>query len=870
MTRLTRITLVCAAAMCMACPAAAQQFQSAWQRANDQTWVGASYWANRLQDWRVADGRLECVDDRNRPMRTVHLLTHRLSPRAGAMDMVVRTGVIAGVDSPDAKVGFLIGVGGQKMDYRAAAIVHGFGGNGAGVFAGIRSDGQLFIIDYERGNREKPGTETTGKEKIDQRLSAMVSLDLRIHAESTDAGCIIVLSVHEAGQDAPIAQIRRVFTTDRLVGNVALVSHPGEKRARFWFENWSLSGDKVLADAFARVGPILSTQHTLSRGVLKLTAQLMPVAEIGQGKVSLQIGGYSNWRTIATTPVIRPGFTAPFRIPHWNDTIETPYRVVYKHTGRDSIAQESVYEGIIRPDPIDKQTIVLAALSCNHNNAHNLAGGWGATNNKKRGDWANLMWFPHQDMVANLVKHEPDVLFFAGDQLYEGASPTRADRKNIMLDYLYKWYLWCWAYRDLTRDLPTITIPDDHDVYQGNIWGAGGRPTKRDNKGGYVHPAEFVKMVQRTQTSHLPDPYDPTPIEQGIGVYYTSMTYGRVSLAILEDRKFKSGCADPLLPPSGTGRPDHFNDPAFDTADLNLPHLKLLGERQLAFLDDWASDWRGTDMKVALSQTVFANMATHHGKGLRSLIADLDSNGWPQDGRDRAVAAIRRGFAMHVAGDQHIATAIQHGIDEYNDAMWSFCVPAIANFYPRKWMPPRVGANRKQGEPAWLGEHVDGFGNLVTVHAVANPTPEGMGREPRDLHDGMAGYGIIRFDKTNRQTTIECWPRFADPDDSSTGGQYAGWPIVIDQVDNFNPPSWSKLPEIRVKDAENAVFQVIDEGTGEVVYTIRIKGSAWQPHVPAGGTYTVRVGVPERNAWATLEHLKPTDDESASVSVSVR
>ncbi|MBA7620561.1 hypothetical protein ES703_27912 [subsurface metagenome] len=107
--------------------------------------------------------------------------------------------------------------------------------------------------------------------------------------------------------------------------------------------------------------------------------------------------------------------------------------------------------------------------------------------------------------------HQPDLLFFSGDQVYEGASPTRPDLSNIKLDYLYKWYLWCWAFRDLARDIPCIAIPDDHDVYQGNLWGAGGRKTDQDNRGGYVHSAEFVKLVERTQASHLPDPYDPTP-----------------------------------------------------------------------------------------------------------------------------------------------------------------------------------------------------------------------------------------------------------------------------------------------------------------------------------------------------------------------
>jgi len=47
-------------------------------------------------------------------------------------------------------------------------------------------------------------------------------------------------------------------------------------------------------------------------------------------------------------------------------------------------------------------------------------------------------------------------------------------------------------------------------------------------------------MGQRTQCGHNPDPYDPTPVDQGITVYYGAFRYGGVRFAILEDRKFKT------------------------------------------------------------------------------------------------------------------------------------------------------------------------------------------------------------------------------------------------------------------------------------------------------------------------------------------
>ena len=35
--------------------------------------------------------------------------------------------------------------------------------------------------------------------------------------------------------------------------------------------------------------------------------------------------------------------------------------------------------------------------------------------------------------------------------------------------------------------------------------------------GGYFKPVEYVQEVERAQTSHLPDPFDPTPVQRGIG-----------------------------------------------------------------------------------------------------------------------------------------------------------------------------------------------------------------------------------------------------------------------------------------------------------------------------------------------------------------
>src|SRR5690606_4556657 len=136
---------------------------------------------------------------------------------------------------------------------------------------------------------------------------------------------------------------------------------------------------------------------------------------------------------------------------------------------------------------------------------------------------------------------------------------------------------------------------DDHDVFQGNVWGEGGKPVPGGNpdhdRGGFVQHPDFINVVFRTNAGHHPPLFDPAPKLQGIDCFFGDMVYGRISFAILEDRYFKSGPAGKVN--TWEGRPDHVHDANYDTRQLDKPGLVLLGERQLRFLNQWAQDWAG-------------------------------------------------------------------------------------------------------------------------------------------------------------------------------------------------------------------------------------------------------------------------------------
>jgi hypothetical protein len=551
------------------------------------------------------------------------------------------------------------------------------------------------------------------------------------------------------------------------------------------------------ARAEAEKSGVVFALYTVQDGVMKMTAQLYPGAEDAGEPVCLDLEEASEWAETAQAAVVMPGHTAHFRVEHWDAARDVRYRV---RLGA------SAYEGRIRRDPVEKDTIVAAVFTGN-------SPGPGGGRISKR------------DVVDHVAAIDPDVLLFTGDQVYNHDDHT-------------KWWIdFGEIFGDIIRDRPTVTIPDDHDVGHPNLWGANGRPCERDHDGGYMKPPEYVNMVQRQQTAHLPDPFDPAPVEQGITVYYTRMNVGGIDFAILEDRKFKSGCAGIAAPGLGP-RPDHVTVPDYDPAEFDLPGLTLLGERQHVFLDHWARDWDGAVMKAAVSQTVWSMASTHHANGRDFYYADFDANGWPQSARNRAIAVLRRCYAVHLCGDQHLATLVQYGIDGWRDAGWAFCVPSIANLYPRWWAPKTKGLNREAGAQEHTGDYLDGFGNRITVYAHTNPRKNG--REPAELHDRMPGFGVARFDKAARTITFECWPRMAGPADPSVG-QYTGWPRTIGQFDNDPRPAAAWLPTVRLADEEDAVVTVLSEPDGALVYAVRMQGGVFEPKVFAPGAYTLRV-----------------------------
>ena len=735
-----------------------------WSDTNDRVFLGGQVWANPMENWRVVDGAAECTSSGGN--RNIQLLTHQITDSSKAFEMSVSIRQVE-VVKQDLGAGFKIGVRSELNDHRSNAFAKN------GIKVGLQ-DGKLIL-----GNKSQAFPSLVGAKDVTLKVTGVPKGDqcqLTLIAETTDGR-------------APVSTQSSV-PADAVLGNIALVNNfstygsgRGKSKqknfnraggARYRFSQWNVSGEAFTVNPDNEFGPILWTMYSLSDSrsddgfVMKLSALTGPLGEQDNKDVELLVKRGSSWESLGHATLHPDAWTATFTIANWNEKTVTPYKVVYREKHKSGHESEHSWSGTIKANPSGRP-LRLGALTCQ-----------------------NDYGFPYAPVAENLIKLDPDMLYFSGDQIYEGHGGfglIREPAEPAILNYLRKFYQHGWAFRHAMKDAPTICIPDDHDVFQGNIWGEGGKAmdvktSGASSNGGYIEPARMVNVVHITNCAHHPRFYDATPVQQGISVYYGDMVYGDVSFAILGDRQFKSG---PQNVETGSGRADHVKDQNVDTAFLDKEGLVLLGDRQEKFLSQWVDDWRGHSMKVLLSQTVFAGVATHHGGYNGYLKADLDSGGWPQTARNNAINIIRKGMPLHINGDQHLTSLCQYGVGKQRDSCWSFCTPAISAGYPRWWRPDEMNMphqNRPSHGHDNTGEFLDGFGNKVYVYAVGNPEVGKDKNRYNKAHEKGSGFGLVTIDTSAKTYKLEAFRFLVDATDGNPENQFPGWPLTIHQKEN--------------------------------------------------------------------------------------
>lgn len=124
--------------------------------------------------------------------------------------------------------------------------------------------------------------------------------------------------------------------------------------------------------------------YTVSKNILKMSAQLYPLYPDETREVRLEVLEDDTWQEIGREKVNDLGWSALFRIENWDNSRDVAYRL--RH------GKMAIYEGLIRRDPADKEEIVLAAFTGN--------------SNRDRGS--------REHYIRNVNALDPDILFFFG------------------------------------------------------------------------------------------------------------------------------------------------------------------------------------------------------------------------------------------------------------------------------------------------------------------------------------------------------------------------------------------------------------------------------------------------------------------------
>jgi len=115
---------------------------------------------------------------------------------------------------------------------------------------------------------------------------------------------------------------------------------------------------------------------------------------------------------------------------------------------------------------------------------------------------------------------------------------------------------------------------------------------------------------------------------------------------------------------------------------------------------------------------------------------------------------------------------------------------------------------------------------------------------------------------------MECWPRFEIPNDPKAE-QYEGWPRTIQMADNYGRKAVAYLPTFRISGLQKPpVVRVIEEASGETVYTFRAKANVIRPKVFKQGKYIVWIGEPGTGNMKKIVGVKPVaEDQESDIAI---
>jgi len=227
----------------------------------NRRWVGADFWANRLQNWEVKNGKIYC--SRSEELSTLHLLTHEMQSSKGSSEINFEIGrnELAAKDTA-ARAGIIVGLSDESLNYKARAMIQRFTLNEDGVWIGIKGN-RLFAQDL-------PTSKILCNADVAANFKSKESLKIRLLISRTKNN---EPRIYLYVDDRFVQEI--VITNENKNGNIALSVGSTKAGSEFFFNKLSVSN--LAAKKERAFGPISTCLYTLNDNVLNFSAQLMPI-----------------------------------------------------------------------------------------------------------------------------------------------------------------------------------------------------------------------------------------------------------------------------------------------------------------------------------------------------------------------------------------------------------------------------------------------------------------------------------------------------------------------------------------------------------------------------------------------------------------
>ncbi|HRH96429.1 MAG TPA: CZB domain-containing protein [Prosthecobacter sp.] len=413
--------------------AAASPSTDPWGKTHDRVFLGGDFWANPMEDWRVSEGGAECLNMGGG--RSVHSLTHQVT-KNGAFTMGVTLTRLE-VKNSDGGAGFRIGIRSELNEHRSNCFVQ------KGINAGWQGD-QLVL-----------GQKTAALKDG----SALKQVRLTLKGAPEGDMCVLTLTASAVDSGAELGAVSHSFKANELLGNVSIANNfiagavgaakkKGKGKAagtvgagRYRFQNWTMEGDAFAVTSANQFGPLLWSMYSLSDSrtdegfVMKISALTGPMGAKDSQVVELHVQKGEAWKSLGTAKLDPDAWVATFRIPKWDEKQATPYKLVYREKHTDGSETPHEWTGTIKANP-EGRPLRMAALTCQ-----------------------NDYGFPYAPVAENLLKLDPDLVFFSGDQIYEnhgGFGIIREPAEPAILNYLRKFYQHGWAFREVMRNVAEV------------------------------------------------------------------------------------------------------------------------------------------------------------------------------------------------------------------------------------------------------------------------------------------------------------------------------------------------------------------------------------------------------------------------------